>query len=242
MAKDLPYFKFFCSEWNDGDVTLEDYEIQGLYINICSYFWSNECYLSIDKLKKRFKHNTSDIDYLFKNDLLHNENGYLAIHFLDEQLEERKATSKRNSKAGLKSAELRKNKKATPVEIPLNVEPTIKIREEEIREEESEGKFTPIKFLVWFNERRAKLLDKPSNINYLSQESKAHLEILTSRYTGDDFTKALKNICNDKWANETNNIMPKHFLNPEQFSKYLDMKTIPNLSKTQKTMKGWAIC
>ena len=33
MAKDLPYFKFFCSEWNDGDITLEDFNLQGLFIN-----------------------------------------------------------------------------------------------------------------------------------------------------------------------------------------------------------------
>ena len=50
MAKDLPYFKFFCSEWNDGDITLESYKIQGLFINVCSYYWSNECDLSLIKL------------------------------------------------------------------------------------------------------------------------------------------------------------------------------------------------
>lgn len=108
--------------------------------------------------------------------------------------------------------------------------------------ETSEQVFTPEQFLIWFNDTRTKLLDKPSNINYLSRESKAHLDILTSRYKGTDFNTALHNICNDKWANETNNIMPKHFLNPEQFSKYLDMKVIPLLSKNQKTMRGWALC
>ena len=55
MAKDLPYFKFFCSEWNDGDITLEDYEIQGLFINICSYYWSSGCEVSLQKVKKRFR-------------------------------------------------------------------------------------------------------------------------------------------------------------------------------------------
>ena len=49
MAKDLPYFKFFCSEWNDGDITLESYEAQGVFINICSYYWSNECNVNFDK-------------------------------------------------------------------------------------------------------------------------------------------------------------------------------------------------
>ena len=55
MAKDLPYFKFFCSEWSDGDITLEDFETQGLFINICAYYWSNECIVSLDKVNKKFK-------------------------------------------------------------------------------------------------------------------------------------------------------------------------------------------
>ena len=55
MAKDLPYFKFFCSEWSDGDITLESYEAQGLFINICSYYWSNECDVNYKKLLKKFR-------------------------------------------------------------------------------------------------------------------------------------------------------------------------------------------
>ena len=103
------------------------------------------------------------------------------------------------------------------------------------------SKFTPEQFLKWFNESRTKNLEKPSNINYLSRESEIHLEILTKQYTSSDFGRALHNICNDKWANETNNIMPKHFLNPEQFSKYLDMEVIPLISKKTKTMRGWRL-
>lgn len=52
MAKDLPYFKFFCSEWNDGDITLESYKTQGIFINICSYYWSNECDVTLKNLKR----------------------------------------------------------------------------------------------------------------------------------------------------------------------------------------------
>ena len=64
MAKDLPYFKFFCSEWTDGDITLESLEVQGLFINICSYYWSNECDVNLDKLKKKFRGQEKKIDLL----------------------------------------------------------------------------------------------------------------------------------------------------------------------------------
>jgi len=135
MAKDLPYFKFFCSEWNDGDITLEDYSVQGLFINVCSYYWSNECYLEIGKLKKRFKNDLESIDYLFETGFLHNENGYLSIHFLDEQQEERKSLSKINSKNAKARWEKLNNEKNATASKPHCENDAIKKREEEIRKE-----------------------------------------------------------------------------------------------------------
>ena len=111
MAKDLPYFKFYCSEWNDGDITLEDFEVQGLFINVCSYYWSNECDLSIEKLKKRFKKSIKNIDLLLECKLIRKENGFLKINFLDEQKSDRNKTSTKNSIAGKASAESKRLKK-----------------------------------------------------------------------------------------------------------------------------------
>lgn len=111
MAKDLPYFKFFVSEWNDGDITLEDYNIQGLFINVCAYYWSRECMLSYDILIKKFKHNKEDIERLISEDLIKfRECDMMSISFLDEQLEERKAKSKVNSVNGSKGGRPKKQK------------------------------------------------------------------------------------------------------------------------------------
>ena len=98
MAKDLPYFKFFCSEWNDGDITLESYKTQGIFINICSYYWSNECDVTLKNLKKKFRFNTDDIDYLIKERLIKSKDDYISISFLDEQCIERGKLSSTNSK------------------------------------------------------------------------------------------------------------------------------------------------
>ena len=103
------------------------------------------------------------------------------------------------------------------------------------------SKFTPEQFLSWFNDSRTKLLQKPSNSNYLSSHDKNYLEILTSRYDGKDFGKAFHNLCNDKWANESNQIIPKHFLKPENFDKYLQIEQKPLLTKKQKINRGWAV-
>jgi hypothetical protein len=105
----------------------------------------------------------------------------------------------------------------------------------------SKEDFTPTKFLSWFNKKRTELLEKPSNSNYLSAHDRTHLEILTSRYEGKDFGKALHNLCNDKWANESNQIIPKHFLKPENFDKYLQIETKTLITKKQKIHRGWAV-
>ena len=111
MAKDLPYYKFYCSEWNDGDITLEDYETQGVFINVCSYYWSNECNVSTNKLYKKFKNNLEDVDYLKQEGFIKFDEGNISISFLDEQLNDRTVTSTRNSAAGKASAEARKKLK-----------------------------------------------------------------------------------------------------------------------------------
>jgi len=161
MAKDLPYFKFFCSEWTDGDITLEHYQTQGVFINICSYYWSNECNVSHDKLLRKFRNEEElePIDYLIKHEIIKIINGDISISFLDEQKDERNKTSKRNSESGKASAEKRRlaklkekfNNNSTSVEIPLNENPTNKRREEKIREDKSMY-FTHESFLLWFKE------------------------------------------------------------------------------------------
>ena len=111
MAKDLPYFKFFCSEWNDGDITLEDFNIQGLFINICSYYWSKECDVTKKLVLKRFRNNKEDIEYLVKEGFIKFNNEHLSISFLNEQFSEVEAMSKSKSLAGKKSAKLKKLRK-----------------------------------------------------------------------------------------------------------------------------------
>jgi hypothetical protein len=144
MAKDLPYFKFFCSEWNDGDITLEDYRIQGLFINICSYYWSNNCDVSIKKLKKKFKDESKSIDYLIKERLIKIDSNNVVISFLIEQLGERDSLSSQNSvnakkrwDAIRKEKEISKNINATALNTHCdNNAESMQYREEEKREEE----------------------------------------------------------------------------------------------------------
>jgi hypothetical protein len=136
MAKDLPYFKFFCSEWNDGDITLEDYEIQGLFINICSYYWSSGCEVSLQKVKKRFRNQDKNINYLLKTEIIKRKDKNISINFLDEQWTERQTKSSKNSAAAKarwdKQTQSKRNANASEMQCESNA---IKIREEKKRKD-----------------------------------------------------------------------------------------------------------
>ena len=150
MAKDLPYFKFFCSEWSDGDITLESYEAQGVFINVCSYYWSNECKVEHKKLLKKFRGSEEIISNLINENIFKiDEEQNVLISFLDEQQNERNKKSKIKSRGGKASAEARKLKKqqnvntsSTEKEHVLNscLTETQVLREEKRREEKKRKK------------------------------------------------------------------------------------------------------
>ena len=113
MAKDLPYFKFYSSEWNDGDITLEEMKTQGVFINVCSYYWSRECNLEESKLSKRFRSYVPELSILIDAKIITISRGMVKIKFLDKQWSERenkKATMKAN---GLKGGRPKKNQKVS---------------------------------------------------------------------------------------------------------------------------------
>lgn len=134
MAKDLPYFKFNVSEWNDGDITLCSLEAQGLFINLCSLYWSQEGNLSVTKSKRRFKDcNTTVWDELTSEGIIRIDADQIIIKFLDEQFLEREKLSQKNRE------NIQKRWNNTTV-IPSNNEPKVlEYNIEERREEEKRG-------------------------------------------------------------------------------------------------------
>ncbi len=184
MAKDLPYFKFFCSEWNDGDITLETYEHQGLFINICSYYWSNECNLHFDKLIKRFRSCEELIDDLSAAGLFKiKQDRFISISFLDEQREERDEQSKKSSKAGIASAKARKLKKLqqetnislTQIEHPLNFGST---ETQPLREEEKRRDKKKEDNIINNSQFIKKCLDNKQWIEVIAMQNKIKIDVI----------------------------------------------------------------
>ena len=109
MAKELPYFKFFCDEYLTGDITMEDYQIQGIFINVCSQYWKQNCNTTLGKLKKRYKDvKEEQWEVLFKEGMVkHGENDQVIINFLDEQWNVLQEEHENKVKAGKLSAKKR---------------------------------------------------------------------------------------------------------------------------------------
>ena len=118
--KELPYFKFDCSEWMTGDITFEDFATQGLFINICAYYWKQDCSVTIAKLRQRYSRaKGSHFDKLFENNIIKkDEYNNARINFLDEQFQERKTDFESRSARGRLGAEKRWQKHSTTIALP----------------------------------------------------------------------------------------------------------------------------
>ena len=53
MAEELPYFRFNVSEYLNGDITLESERTQGLFIQICAWYWQKDCEIDFHFVNKR---------------------------------------------------------------------------------------------------------------------------------------------------------------------------------------------
>tara|TARA_R110002126_G_scaffold93089_2_gene220717 strand:+ start:1636 stop:2313 length:678 start_codon:yes stop_codon:yes gene_type:complete len=135
MSRELPYFKFFTGEWLNGDITLEDLELQGLFINVCAYYWHRECKVNYQQLSKKFRSNQLEnlVPEFMKCD---EENDHIiTIEFLDEQFAEFTTRKKKLSNAGKKGAQIKKDKArfVPPLSHPLATR-------EEVKEDKSKKK------------------------------------------------------------------------------------------------------
>jgi hypothetical protein len=70
MAKELPYFKFEPSEWITGNITLCSMEAQGLFVNLCAYYWIKDGNISLTNAKQRFSKCDALFEQLISNGIL----------------------------------------------------------------------------------------------------------------------------------------------------------------------------
>ena len=129
MAKGFPYFKFIATEWLTGDIVYEDFELQGIFINVCALYWHRDGNLTVTEVKKRLK---NDRVSELVGTIINVKEDKISINFLDEQLIDANHVSKVNSENGKKGGRPRKEK---PTENRTVNEIKPKKSKEEIEEE-----------------------------------------------------------------------------------------------------------
>lgn len=209
--KELPYFKFFPGEWMKGDIVVCSQKAQGLFINICAYYWSKECNINLTQVQRRFNDCLTELKELIDDEIISVDEDKIYIDFLDDQFSEFAEIRKQQSLAGKASAKKRKaNARSTDVQRTSNHKD--KIREDKNKEEYKE-------FIRMFNNltnRDFKGTDKSkSQLNARMDEG----------FTMDDIRKAITNCSNDEFHKQnTKYLTPEFITRSDKLQQYLNIQ------------------
>jgi hypothetical protein len=129
MAKELPYFQFEPAEYLTKDVSFCSLSAQGLFINICSYYWQRQCDLSKEQFLRRFNYE-NEFNELIKEGVIDLIESKIVIKFLLSQYLKATEKSTVNSSNGAKGGRPKNQIKS---EIKANENP-IKSETKGIRE------------------------------------------------------------------------------------------------------------
>jgi len=101
--KELPYLKFYPSEWLQGDITLCSLSAQGLFANIMAHYWMKDCELPYSVIERRYSNATAELEELLSEGIIKvNDGSNIEICFLDEQRVELTSLHDARAKAGRK--------------------------------------------------------------------------------------------------------------------------------------------
>lgn len=217
MAKELPYFKFEPAEYLTKDISFCSLSAQGLFINICSYYWQRNCSLTKEQLLKRLNYEI-EFNELIKEGVIDIQENNIIIKFLDNQLNSVEEKSKTNSSNGSKGGRPRKNPNESEIKPNENQNESKSkgIREDEIKEEyifeinndilEEKG------FLELFNKCRNYYDKMTTNLESLQSVERSLLNNQNKTHDKQYFIDALNGFYSQKNMFISTRIRPKHFL------------------------------
>lgn len=132
MAKELPYFQFEPAEYLTKDISFCSLSAQGLFINICSYYWQRQCQLSKEQFLRRFNY-PNEFEELLNEGVIDVENDKIIVKFLDIQFLKATEFSKEQARKGSLGGRPKKpNESRNKAEIKPNESQTKAIREDKI--------------------------------------------------------------------------------------------------------------
>lgn len=155
MAKELPYFQFEPAEYLTKDVSFCTLSAQGLFINLCSYYWQRNCELTKQQLLRRLPHEEEFNELISEGVIEYDqETDVIKVKFLDNQRDKAINKSNINSKNGAKGGRPRKQKESEskPKQNPTKSESKGIRKDKIIKEDIKEDKKTI--FETWLSYRK----------------------------------------------------------------------------------------
>lgn len=212
MSKRLGY-TFYPKDWRSDDKVImlnaEERDMFRFFIDECHIKSSAKLEWNLGYLRRILGHNKQKVERIFKVlcsfELVSREGDYVIVPSVINRLGFIEEQSERGKLSRIASSE--------------NV---TKEKEKEKQKEKGESEDPKVKFLKWFNESRTHHLKIPSNFNSLTNQDRINLSELRKDYGKEDFNKAIKSFCEDKWWVGKKNITPKHFLDQDNFAKFLN--------------------
>ena len=176
MAKELPYFKFEPNQWENGNIQILSREDKGLFIDLCSMYWSRVGDLPLKlAIQKLCSGNATALNSLCEEKIIEVSDGNIFVKFLSEQLNEFEDVSKQNSKNAKEGWEKRRKQRDESERnaTALNSQSeSYAIREEKRREEEIKGNKKDIyipdfkEFLIYAKEKEPTVLESALKNKY----------------------------------------------------------------------------
>jgi len=134
MAKELPYFQFEPAEYLSKDISFCSLSAQGLFMNICAYYWLRKCKITKEQVLRRLNY-PKELEELIDEGVIDIKNDYLVIKFLDSQMVNATNLSKEQSRKGKLGGRPKKPNESQP-KAEQNPNESHKIREDKIKQEE----------------------------------------------------------------------------------------------------------
>ena len=212
MSRKLPYFQFEPGEYLTRDISYCDMKLQGLFINICSYYWQRDCELTKTQLLKRLPYE-DELNILIKEGIIDIKDDNIKIKFLLFQFNEIQSKSRVNSTNGSKGGRPKKTEikpKLNP-NIKPNETETKAIREDKIKGEDSLFSINDL-FLRYSNDEnllnafcKGQKTNKENVLNKLMEFNEFLTSIGTRIKTWNDYTTHFRN-----WFNKNKSINIKN--------------------------------
>jgi len=227
MAKELPYFQFEPAEYLTKDISFCSLSAQGLFINICSYYWQRECKLTKEQFLKRLNNELEFNELLNEGVFSIDDEGFISIKFLDLQYAKATNKSVTNSENGSKGGRPKKAKiNPNETEIKANQNPIKSeskgIREENIKEDKikEENIIDSSKLLSVYNS----ILGKTARV--VNTKTKTQIkDRLKEGYTKEDIVNAIRNASKDPHHIEFNyKYLTLEFITrPDKLDRFVNM-------------------